>query len=109
VAAAERGLTQFYQQQYKDALASLERASELYRGDYMDDCPFFGDSTYVEDQRSMLRSRYVDAQLTLGAIYEMQGRIGEATSAYHRALTSSLDGCPLASDGLARLQGGLAG
>ncbi len=109
LSATERGATLFHQGQYSEALEALESASTLYRGAYMDDCPFFGDSAYVEEQREMFRARSVEVQLLLGAIYETQNRAGEALSAYHRALSLSLDGSAPASEGIARLQEGLVG
>ncbi len=109
LAATERGATLYHQGQYPEALEALESASALYRGDYMDDCPFLGDSAYVEEQRATLCARSVEVQLMLGAIYETQGRAGEAMSAYHRALSLSLDGCAPASEGVARLQESLVG
>lgn len=102
--AVKRGTTLFRQGDHPAALALLEQAHELYRGDYMDDCPFFGDSVYVEEQRTVLRAYYVEVQLTLGALYEILGRAGEAVAAYRRALNISPEGCPAASEGLARLR-----
>lgn len=107
--ATERGINLFHQNDHDAALHALETASELYRGDYMDDCPFFGDSSYVEDERSMLRARALEVYLALGAIYEAKGRAGEAATAYRQALALSVDECPPATEGLARLQEGLAG
>ena len=43
-AAAERGHTLLRQGDMEAARTLLAGALELYRGDYMDDCPFFGDS-----------------------------------------------------------------
>jgi DNA-binding SARP family transcriptional activator len=83
--AVEQGITHFHQGHQTDALQDLRQAVQLYRGDYMDDCPFFGDSSYVEEQREMLLSRYIQAQLTLSVLYEAQGRLGEATSVYQEA------------------------
>ena len=45
------------------ALQQLERARSLYRGDYLDDCPFYGDSAQVEERRA-LRGRCVDLLLS---------------------------------------------
>ncbi len=89
ITAVEQGVTSFHQGEPTDALTHLRYAVQLYRGDYMDDCPFFGDSAYVEEQREMLLSRYVQAQLTLSILYEAQGRLGEATSAYQEAEVAS--------------------
>lgn len=104
--AVEQGANAYHQADTAAAQSALERAVALYRGDYLDDCPFFGDSSYVEEQRAFLRSRYVDAQLMLAALYEEQNRIGDAVSAYRRALDASPAGCPPASAGLNRLQVG---
>lgn len=106
-AAAERGLTLVHQGADQDALAVLEQATALYRGDYMDDCPFFGDSSYAEEQRSALRACFVDVQLALGAIYEAQGRVGEAMSTYRRALAASPKGSQPADEALKRLSSGV--
>ncbi len=100
----ERGFTLFHQHDYDNALRLLESANQRYRGDYMDDCPFFGDSFYVEDQRQPLRTRYVELQVMLGSLYEQQKRVGEAASAYRHALALSIDGCSPAEEGLSRLQ-----
>ena len=35
-------------------LRLLEAARALYRGDYLDDCPFYGDSVHVEERRASL-------------------------------------------------------
>jgi DNA-binding SARP family transcriptional activator len=103
-AAAERGISLASQGQTEPALIDLEYAAKLYRGDYLDDCPFFGDSLYVEERRSDLRARGIDVLLALGAAYEAQQRTGEAASAYRRAQALSPEGCPPAAQALARLQ-----
>jgi DNA-binding SARP family transcriptional activator len=102
--AAERGMSLASQGQTEPALIDLEYAAKLYRGDYLDDCPFFGDSVYVEERRSDLRARGIDVLLALGAAYEAQQRTGEAASAYRRAQALSPEGCPPAAQALARLQ-----
>lgn len=101
---AEHGMSRWQKGDLDQALLDLEAAHALYRGDYMDDCPFFGDSVYVEEQRRDLRVCYQDVQLALGAIYELQGRAGEAISAYRRALALSATGSPVATQALERLQ-----
>ena len=65
-AAAERGHTLMRQGDLEAARTLLAEALELYRGDYMDDCPFFGNSTYVEGRRTELRDQRIDALLALG-------------------------------------------
>lgn len=85
-----------------EALRLLEAARSLYRGDYLDDCPFYGDSTYVEDRRQALRGRCVDLLLTLGESYEGSGDRVSAAAAYRDALALT-DDCPPAQAGLRRL------
>ncbi len=80
-----------------------EEARTLYRGDYLDDCPFYGDSAYVEDRRTALRSRFVDLLVTLGEAYEAGGDRASAASAFREAEATAVDGCPPAEIGLARL------
>lgn len=102
--AVERGQTAQRQGDLDAARASMEQASALYRGDYMDDCPFFGDSSDVEERREELRQQQVAVLLALGALYEQQSMVGEAATTYRRALAVSQDDCPKAEDALDRLQ-----
>ena len=88
---------------WTEAIAILEEARELYRGEYLDDCPFYGDSLYVEERRSLLRGRYIDVLLALGARYEQRDDPSSAAAAYRQALKVADDDCPRADDGLARL------
>jgi tetratricopeptide (TPR) repeat protein len=108
VVAVERGHTLLRQGDLEAARANFARALELYRGDYMDDCPFFGDSSYVESRRAELRDQQIDALLALGAICERLGQAGEAATCYRRALAASAGACPRAEEGLARLQVSMA-
>jgi DNA-binding SARP family transcriptional activator len=108
-AAAERGHTLMRQGDMEAARTLLAEALELYRGDYMDDCPFFGDSVYVEGRRTELREQRIDALLALGAVYERLGQTGEAVTCFRRALTATDGDCPRAEEGLARLQVGIVG
>jgi GAF domain-containing protein len=103
-AAAERGHTLLRQGDTEAARAAFEQGLALYRGDYMDDCPFFGDSTHVEGRRAELRGQRLDALLALGAAYERLKLAGEAATCYRRALTAADGECPRAEEGLARLQ-----
>ncbi len=66
-------------------LVHLERARSLHRGDYLDDCPFYGDSAFVEDRRSLLRGRLVDLLLTLGRRYEERGDRPAAAASFRQA------------------------
>ncbi len=85
-----------------EARRLLESARGLYRGDYLDDCPFYGDSAHVEDRRQALRGRCVDLLLTLGEAYESSGDRVSAAAAYRDALAMT-DDCPPAQAGLRRL------
>jgi DNA-binding SARP family transcriptional activator/GAF domain-containing protein len=108
VAATEHGHTLMRQGEIEAARVSLAQALALYRGDYMDDCPFFGDSTYVEERRAELRDQRIDALIALGMLYERLGQAGEAATCYRRAIAVSPEGCPRAQEGLTRLQIGIA-
>ncbi len=85
------------------ALAMLQDARSLYRGDYLDDCPFYGDSAFVESKRAALRSRYVDLLVAIGEASEERGDRVSAAAAYRDAIAADADGCPPAHAGLARL------
>jgi DNA-binding SARP family transcriptional activator len=85
-----------------ETVRRLEAARTLYRGEYLDDCPFYGDSAHVEDRRDALRGRCVDLLLTLGEAYEVAGDRVSAAAAYRDAL-SMTDDCPPAQAGLTRL------
>ena len=85
------------------AIRGLEAARSLYRGDYLDDCPLYGDSEYVEERRRFLRGRMTDALVDLGRRYETRGEQSVAAERFREALTVSGGDCPSASDGLERL------
>jgi DNA-binding SARP family transcriptional activator len=103
-AMAERGHTLLRQGDIEAARTAFAEGLALYRGDYMDDCPFFGDSSYVEERRVELRGQRIDTLLALGAVYERLGQAGEAATCYRRALAAADGDCPRAEEGLARLQ-----
>jgi DNA-binding SARP family transcriptional activator len=86
-----------------DALAALLEARDLYRGDYMDDCPFYGDGAQVEDRREHLRGRYVDLLLALGMQHEERGDRTAAAAAFRDARRAADDDCPPADAALERL------
>ena len=85
------------------ALALLLDARSLYRGDYLDDCPFYGDSVFVEPRRSALRSRYVDLLVAIGEASEVRGDRVSAAASYREAIDADVGGCPSAQAGLVRL------
>jgi tetratricopeptide (TPR) repeat protein len=86
-----------------EALRHLERARALYRGDYLDDCPFYGDSAQVEERRELLRGRCVDLLLALGERYERIGDRPAAAASFRQARNVSGDELPSADEALARL------
>ena len=81
----------------------LEEARRLYRGEYLDDCPYYGDSAFVEDRRAQLRNRFVDLVVALGEAYESGGDRLSAAAAFREALTRAPEGCPQAAAGIGRL------
>lgn len=89
------------------ALALLKDARALYRGDYLDDCPFYGDSAFVEARRAALRSRFVDLLVAIGEASEERGDRVSAAAVYRDAIDAAVGGCPPAEAGLARM--GLGG
>ena len=84
-------------------LALLEEARALYRGDLMDDCPFYGDSVEVEDQRAYLRARATDLRVAIGEAYEASGDRLSAAAAFREAIRGDPEGCPPAAAGLSRM------
>jgi DNA-binding SARP family transcriptional activator len=85
------------------ALAALTEARSLYRGEYLDDCPFYGDGAHVEDRRELLRARYVDLLLAIGGFHEQRGDRGAAAAAFREARLAAQDECPPADAALERL------
>ena len=86
-----------------EALRLFEQARQLIRGDYLDDCPFYGDSEYIEETRGLMRGRHIDLLVTLGERYEARGDRPAAATAFREALLVAGGECRSASDGLARL------
>ena len=86
-----------------ERLALLEQARSLYRGEYLDDCPFFGDSEYVDQRRRLFRGHLVDLLIALGEGYEATGDRVSAAAAFREALVTAGDDCPPAKAGLSRL------
>jgi DNA-binding SARP family transcriptional activator len=85
------------------ALQHLERARSLYRGDFLDDCPFYGDSAQVEERRELLRGRCVDLLLALGERYEARGDRPAAAACFRQARIVAGDELPPADEALTRL------
>lgn len=85
------------------ALRHLERARSLYRGDFLDDCPFYGDSAQVEERRDLLRGRFVDLLLALGERYEARGDRPAAASCFRQARQVNGEDLPPADEALSRL------
>lgn len=83
--------------------SALEEARRLYRGDYFDDCAFFGDSAEVEPTRMRLRRWFIDVLVMLGELAEERGERGSAESYYHDALEVADGESPGAAEGLARV------
>ena len=86
-----------------ERLARLERARSLFRGEYLDDCPFYGDSAAVEERRDALRGRLVDLLLSLGELYEARGDRPSAAACFRRARQAAGDDLPRADEALGRL------
>jgi hypothetical protein len=85
------------------AIRGLEAARSIYHGDYLDDCPIYGDSEYVEERRRLLRGRLTDALVELGRRYETRGDGTLAAARFREALNVSGGDCRFASEGLERL------
>jgi len=65
-----------------------ERARTLYRGDYLDDCPYYGTSAEVETRRQALRCAASGVLTRLADLYAIRGTLGLA--ALRRAEASRL-------------------
>jgi two-component SAPR family response regulator len=68
-----------------DALRSLEQARALYRGDYMDDVPYFGDSAAVEERRDAYRRQMHAVVLELADRYDARGEALAASASRQEA------------------------
>lgn len=85
------------------AIRGLEAARSLYRGDFLDDCPLYGDSEYVEERRKRHRGQIVDALVDLGRRYALRHDNTLASSRFREALTLAGGDCPSATEGLTHL------
>jgi hypothetical protein len=72
-----------------DRVHLLEAARALYRSDFLDDCPFYGDSVHVEERRGELRERVADLLIDLGDLYAERGDRAAAADVRRRAQTIS--------------------
>jgi two-component SAPR family response regulator len=86
-----------------ERIGHLERARALFRGEYLDDCPFYGDSSAVEDRRELFRGQLVDLLLTLGELYEARGDRPSAAACFRQARQAAGDELPRADEALSRL------
>lgn len=86
-----------------DKAMALEEARRLYRGEYFDDCPYFGDSAEVEPTRRRLRARYVEVLVMLGELAEERGDARSAGSLYREAMSTAEEPPAAAIDGITRL------
>lgn len=82
---------------------ALEEARRLYRGEYFDDCPFFGDAAEVEPTRDRLRQRYVNVLIMLGELAEERGDRHGADALYRQAMDATGGESADAAAGLSRL------
>lgn len=103
VAEFERQLAAASAEDAVTSLAALEAARGLYRGDYLDDCPFYGDSAQVEERRTELRARYIDLLIELAERYAARGDRGAAAACLREAGSVALEDEPRVSQALARL------
>jgi DNA-binding SARP family transcriptional activator len=83
--------------------SALEEARRLYRGDYFDDCPYFGDSPEVEPTRRRLRADFVDLLVMLAELAEERGDARSAAVLYREALEHADEDLPIAAAGLSRI------
>ena len=86
-----------------EAVQHLERARSLYRGDYLDDCPFYGDSSYVEERRELLRGRMVDLLMVLSERYLQRSDRAAAAACLRQANLVAGEELPTVAAGLSRL------
>ncbi len=87
----------------EEPIRYLERARALYRGEYLDDCPFYGDSAEVEERRGLLRRSCVDVLLALGERYESRGDRPAAAASFRQARSLYGEDLPSVDEALVRL------
>jgi two-component SAPR family response regulator len=71
----------------------LEACRQLNRADYMDDCPFFGTSVFVEARRAMLRAVRGAVLVELAELYASLGHhaVGTIRAAEAEAVAEPLE------------------
>jgi two-component SAPR family response regulator len=74
----------------RDRIELLENCRQLNRADYMDDCPFFGTSVYVEARRSLLRAVRQAVLTELSELYVSLGH--HALGTVRAAEAETVDG-----------------
>ncbi len=99
----ERLIGQAGQASGDEGMRLLESARALYRGDYLDDCPYYGDSADVEDRRNALRSRQVDVLVELGRRHAARGDRPAAAACFREAQALADDDLPDVTEALAGL------
>lgn len=80
----ERGLAQAARRETNKALASLEAARILYRGDYLEEEAY---SEWTQLERARLKESYLELLRVMGTLHERQGSYREAAQLYRLALT----------------------
>jgi len=71
----------------------LESCRQLNRADYMDDCPFFGNSVFVEARRAMLRAVRRAVLVELSELYASLGHhaLGTIRAGEAEAVAETMD------------------
>jgi predicted ATPase len=85
------------------AVFALEEARSLYRGDYLEDVPFYGEGPDVEDVRDRVRMAMVEVLVSLGRRYEARGERTKAGQRYRDAVKIAGGDHPAALEGLRRV------
>jgi two-component SAPR family response regulator len=86
---------------------ALEKCRELNRADYMDDCPYYGSSSFVEPRRALLRAVRAAVLDQLAELYEAGGH--RALAAMRRAEVEATAGTDRATPTRAPVVGQIGG
>jgi hypothetical protein len=76
----------------------------VYRGDYLDDRPYYGDSSHVETRRQLFQGRYKDVLISLADAQEQVGNRAAAMHYLREALAGDGNQYAPAESGLIRLE-----